>query len=267
MACIYTHNRFALEVLPRLSEEAKDIARSHMDLYRFGNQGPDLYFFNFRMAVKKNAPGTFIHDRPGKNFIIKNIPVIKRAGFDSQTGAYMIGSILHFILDSHIHPTVNKLVTPTYSHLDIETELDRFYMILDGNDPLSFPQEDIIPSPALAKYVYPLYKGYPDVNYIETERAMRDFKKVKKFFRPSSQAKENFLLTVMKIPGLSQFTGQILRQKPLRPAAYSNKVLAALVDEAMEKAPALVKAAMDFMKGEADTLPEEFNCNYNGVKR
>lgn len=266
MACIYTHNRFALEVLPKLSEEAQDIARSHMDLYRFGNQGPDLYFFNFRMAVKKNAPGTFIHDRPGKNFIIKNVPVIKRAGLNSETGAYMIGSILHFILDSHIHPTVNKLVTPTYSHLDIETELDRFYMILDGNDPFVFRQEDIIPDSALAKYIYPLYKGYPDVNLKETEKAMRDFKKVRKFFHPSSQAKENFLLTVMKIPGLSQFSGQILRQEPLRPAAYSNKVLAELIDETMEKAPELLKAAMDFIKGEVDTLPEEFNCNYNGVK-
>lgn len=266
MASIYTHNRFAIEVLPKLSEEAKDIARSHMDLYRFGNQGPDLYFFNFRMVLKKNAPGTFIHDRPGKNFIIKNIPTIKRAGFNSQTGAYMIGSILHFILDSHIHPTVNKLVTPTYSHLDIETELDRFYMILDGKDPLSYHQEDIIPDPALAKYVYPLYKGYPDVNFKETERAMRDFKKVKKFFYPSSKTKEDMLLTLMKIPGLSQFTGQILRQEPLRAAAYSNKVLSALIDEAIEKAPELLNAAMDFMKGEVDTLPEEFNKNYNGVK-
>ena len=104
------------------------------------------------------------------------------------------------------------------------------------------------------------------MNLKETEKAMRDFKKVRKFLHPSSQSKENFLLTLMKIPGLSQFSGQILRQEPLRPAAYSNKVLAELVDETMEKAPELLKVTMDFIKGEIDTLPEEFNCNYNGVK-
>lgn len=266
MACIYTHNRFALKVLPNLDEEAKKIANSHMDLYRFGNQGPDLYFFNFKLAIKKNAPGTFIHDRPGKNFIKKNISLIRKQGFDSPVGTYMMGGILHFILDSHIHPTVNKLVTPTYSHLDIETELDRFYMILDGNDPFTFRQEEIIPNPSLAKYVYPLYRDYPDVNLKETERSMRDFKKVRKFLHPSSKSKEDVLLTLMKIPGLSQFSGQILRQKPLRPAAYSNEVLSKLVDEAMEKAPDLLKKAMDYMMGEADTLPLEFDCNYNGVK-
>lgn len=74
MACIYTHNRFALEVLPRLYEEAKDIAMSHMDLYRFGNQGPDLYFFNFRMAVKKKCAGHFHSRQAGQKFYYKKCP-------------------------------------------------------------------------------------------------------------------------------------------------------------------------------------------------
>ncbi|KXO15802.1 zinc dependent phospholipase C family protein [Peptoniphilus sp. GNH] len=265
MASIYTHNRFGIEIIKSLNDNLRSIANTYRDLFLFGNQGPDLYFFNVLEGMKKDAPGTYIHDRPGKDFIAKNKNLLKDKGLDSPYGAYMMGSICHFILDSHIHPYVNALIKGDYSHLDIESELDRYYMLKDGLDPFKFDLDKLLPANSLAKYVFSFYDGYPHVTLKSTEKAIANFKRIKRIFKPTSLAKEKFFLTLLKLAGLSMFNGQVLRQVPFEEASNSNEILTKIFDNTLLEAPSLLKNALDFIFHDK-TLDDKFNLNYNGVK-
>ena len=62
--------------------------------------------------------------------------------------AYLTGFACHYILDSCCHPFVYRYQKESeLSHAEIETELDRYFMERDGEDPFTYhPASAISPS-------------------------------------------------------------------------------------------------------------------------
>ena len=59
--------------------------------------------------------------------------------------AYIYGFICHFALDSECHPYVEKMIQKSgIGHSEIEMEFDRYLLIEDKFDPLTYRQTEHI---------------------------------------------------------------------------------------------------------------------------
>lgn len=260
MASIYTHDRFGRQVVKIMPEITCGL--TNRILFQFGNQGPDLFFFNLNLKVDGVNPGTAIHDRPFKDYLDRNKEYVKSLGRCSDEFYYFAGTICHFILDSYIHPTVEANVTKDYSHMDIEIELDRYYMLKDGKNPHKFKMENIIPEPTIAPKVIHFYDSY-GVKLKDVFKSIEDFKKFRKLFHTGTVAKEIFLKSVMTASGKKEFTGQLITHKVRPQAEEVNKVLVEKFDEALENAPRLLRNALDYIYND-DELDSQFLKDYMG---
>lgn len=260
MASIYTHNRFGEELLKKPMEELRPFV--HSPLFLFGNQGPDLFFFHLSLKINGRNPGDFIHERPHKDYIEKNKDLLRSLDPKGETFAYFLGSLCHFILDAHIHPVVDALETKTYTHMDIESELDRYFMERDGRDPFTFHLDRLLPSPNLAESITPLYTAY-GVTDGDVKKSIQNFRRIKKIFHSESLRKEKFLLKLLSLLGKEKYRGLIIRQKPFQEAALSNPKLGLAYGTALSRAPGLLKNALAFIYAE-EPLDPFFQKNYNG---
>ncbi|SHH64271.1 Zinc dependent phospholipase C [Anaerosphaera aminiphila DSM 21120] len=267
MASIYTHNKFGLDLIDKLNPTLKDISTKYNSYYLLGQQGPDFLFFNPKLFIKKNAPGNYIHAQSFKSFLDLNKVYLKSQNLSSPLMAYLLGATCHFILDSKIHPTVNSLAEKQFSHQDIESELDRYFLLIDENDPITFHLENLIPrDKTIFKNVYPLYKKYKNINYNDFLKSMEDFYKWKKFFHTETLRKEKIILNTMSLFKVKNIIGgQIIRQTPFDQAYNSNKILSETFTSALNAAPKLLENALDYIYNDAP-LYSEFFMNYNGIK-
>lgn len=235
------------------------------DYHYFGNQGPDLFFFNLKM-LGKNNPGTEIHDRYGSDFIKTVEETVINYGEDSEVFAYFLGCICHYILDSNIHPSVDRIETPDYTHMEMETELDRYFIYRDNISLKNHNREEIIPTGEnLKRTVTALYENYEDIDYNMVKDSINGFYFVEKLLNNKSPLKEKFLLGVFKLAGMKSYIGQILTSTPRKKAEGVNKILLEDYYRGLKIAPRLTLEVYKYLfKG--GEIPEEFNLNYNGVK-
>lgn len=264
MASIYTHHRFGNELLKTLPNQFKVIAESNLPYYLLGQQGPDLFFFNPLTLMKEDSPGTIIHKQSGKAFIDNQINMLTDYEWNSAEMAYFIGSLCHYILDSHIHPQVNALSTEHYTHLDIETELDRYYLLIDGHNPFAYPLENLIAKETGFSTVIPkFYEQYPKGTASNVNLGIKFFRIFKRFFHSESLQKENFIKSLLKISGNQSFESLIIHQTAFAEAKLSNPQLNEIYYQALNNAPTFIENVFDYILNDANLLPN-FNINYDG---
>lgn len=269
MPSIYTHNRFGLQLLERLPKDMQDFLNKHRELYLLGQQGPDLFFFNPKTLMKSDSPGTVIHEARGAEYIWRQVKRLKGLPKDDPQVAYFIGGLCHYILDVHAHPTVNALVEPgDFSHIAIETELDRYFLEKDGEDALRFKLNKLI-LPADKTYaasVPDFYASYKKADKATVMWGIRFFRYIKRFFYATNPLKEKFLLMLVKLIGDDpNYRGLIMRLTPLKQASHSNSLLEECYEKGLNRAYSLIQEALNHVYLDQE-LSDFFDHDYNGVK-
>ncbi len=266
MAAIYTHHRFGMQLVLNLSYPCQKTVQHNPTLYFLGQQGPDIFFFVFSAYGIPDAPGTRIHNQSGKAFIDKVAPIIFESGQYSDVSAYFLGCLCHFLLDATIHPLVDGFEkTPGYSHSDIETELDRYYLSLDGYNPRRFNLSRLLPKDKqIPERIGPVYSGYPDITPKFIAEGIRGFKLFKHLMFAPNPMREQFLHFVLKKIGVgTDIKGHVMRQTPFKEAKHSNGVIATRIDALLKEAPSLIENAYDYIFKNAP-LRDIYMKNFNG---
>lgn len=261
MASIFTHHLFGLRLKKGLDKSWQTVTDSPLFLY--GQQGPDFFFFHRGLKVNGENPGTTIHDRSFMNYFMRNKALLSTLDEDDPALAYFFGTACHFILDAHIHPTVDRLETNRYRHMDIESELDRYFMLQEGHDPLRTPTATLLPESDCADVMAPFYEDY-GVSQKDIETALRGFRFYKKLFYCPSPVKEKALVFLLTLTGHGEYAGQIMHHQPFSEATASNGLLAADFERALELAPALLENLREMIRGEQVKPDAWWLKNYNG---
>lgn len=181
MPAIYAHFSFGKRVYRKMPERLKKIVGKHKKEYTAGLQGPDfLFFYN---PLIKNAYGELahqIHDGTGRSFLERAVKILKVTGMDSPEGAYILGFMCHFILDSACHGFVNRMIGETgESHTEQEMEFDRFMLERDGKDALHYPLYRLVDtSQELAETMSVFYKGVSTYAVRTSQERMRLIKRL-----------------------------------------------------------------------------------------
>lgn len=134
----YAHYRFGAQLLPVLSPEVRRVVKRHRALFDMGLHGPDIFFYhNIWHKTPVVKLGYQTHGTSGATLFTR---AAKRLRLEpSEAGlAYLYGLLAHFCLDSHCHPIVHQLTDGgELGHVELETEFDRFLLVLDGKTPPS----------------------------------------------------------------------------------------------------------------------------------
>lgn len=259
MASIYTHYRFNKNIIPHLDGEVRNLAENFQEEFLFGAQGPDLFFFNTNPIFLINKLGPKIHNAPFTDYINHNLDFLNKS---PNAQAYFLGSALHFILDSKIHPYVEKLKSSSFSHIEIETELDRFFMLEDNIVPSEFIQSSILPTD-ISDAVLSSYISY-GVNKKNIQNSINGFKQIKNILHNPTPSKEIFLTKSMRIIGLKYFSGLITKIEPIAESKFTNPILVREYDLAFKQAPYLLTNLYSHLLFGLE-LVDDFRLNYMGL--
>ncbi len=111
----FAHLLFAEEALRKaLGQRSEEILAAHGNLFRFGAQGPDLFFHNQRTMPTGLRYGVALHRRGYGSFVEEMVREARRLslGPGSDLGAFILGFVSHAPLDRAVHPYIIYHVGP-----------------------------------------------------------------------------------------------------------------------------------------------------------
>jgi hypothetical protein len=136
MPSSYAHYRFGTKILPTLPADIRRSVQRFRRMYDVGLHGPDIfYFYN---PISKKGTGTLgikYHEQTGKVFFTRICRGI-RMEYNEAAAACLYGVLCHYVLDSVMHPAILEAAQELgVTHIEIETEFDRFLLEKDHKAP------------------------------------------------------------------------------------------------------------------------------------
>lgn len=207
MPACYTHYKFGEAVLQQLpASPTKEILEKNKDLFLIGLHGPDILFYY--KALEKddiNQLGHRMHFIPARPFFEKTLAQLSTEADPDAALAYMCGFVCHLALDFSCHSCVEYyLRNTTLSHTEVETYLDRSYLLEDKKNPLTWNISNHVQvNERTAKVIASLIDGLDEVK-VNTKQMLRTLKEMKwynQLFLPTSHLKEKIVRLGMKLVG------------------------------------------------------------------
>ncbi|MDO5335860.1 MAG: zinc dependent phospholipase C family protein [Eubacteriales bacterium] len=267
MPTTYTHDLFGKEVYKRLPKEVRELIFRYGDLYRIGLHGPDILFY-YRCLYKNkvNQFGVSMHKERARAFFEQGIRTVRDEG-DEALLAYLLGFVNHFILDSEVHPTVERIVDEHGpSHTVQEKELDRTLMLETGKNPYHYyPSDCIVPK---FRYAWVIHKAIPLVQADKIYAALRMMKWMTNcMVYDDNGRKQKILLSLLRVIGQREKLGDhFMKEYPPEGVQVYVRELKEHYEEALDKAPAFLEEVYDLARDHDRPvrLSERFDRTYNG---
>ncbi|WP_028124783.1 zinc dependent phospholipase C family protein [Eremococcus coleocola] len=266
MPSIYTHHRFGRDLVDYLKPELKNLAILYPDLYELGQQGPDIFFAHPRWLMRPDSLGMIIHNHAGKDYLNRQKSWLKNLGLNSPQAAYLLGTMCHYILDSKVHPLVDALSEPNdFTHLTVETELDRYFLEVDGYEPTQFNPAQLIPrKKTYRQLMNDFYYSYGLGSFINLQASVAYFRMIKHLFYSPNPIKGEIFLKIFDLVGKkASYNGLIMQVAAFPQASQSNPQLVAAYEASLRQAPDLLANAFAYIF-EDQPLLADFNLDYNG---
>ena len=245
MPATYAHYKFGEAVkgsIPEDKKEIRDIIDRNVDLFSFGLHGPDIFFY-YHPIIPNDVKiiGPLMHEDRGWTFFHESAVLIN-SEVDStrreKMFAYIAGFICHFILDTKCHGYIaDRMEASGLSHTEIEGQFDRYLMVKDGLDPITYkPTAHLKPTKATADIMAVFFGGEPEME--EVLNRMVDFLNM---IVTGSVLKRLYFDAVMLLLGrYKKLHGIFMSRKPNLKCMDSNEELERRLIEASGKAMELI---------------------------
>lgn len=224
MPALYAHDRFGRKVFEQLNHELHDIIAKHYTQFQIGLQGPDIFFFYKPYSSNRvNRYGTHLHEISALPFLTHAKDIIQKKGCDSSEYAYLLGYICHFTLDSECHSYINHMAKQTgISHLEIESEFEKYLLHMDHKNPLSCPIWKLIPTDDHT--AVSIYSFYETINPGIVKTSLQYYKIIKWFFTAPSSLHQHFILFLLRIIGKHDAYQGLLHHREDNPACTESNI-------------------------------------------
>lgn len=144
MPDFWTHLIAGEEIMAGMGDSnIKSILNQNYQLFNFGAQGADFFFYNdfwpWKKAKRGPEKGKLIHSLSGKKLFAEILTAYKKEGFHLQSKlpdseywqhnlVYLLGFISHYALDRECHPFIIKNGGSGENHKLIEASIDIYIM-------------------------------------------------------------------------------------------------------------------------------------------
>lgn len=255
MPTTYTHDIFGKDVFQRLPEPLKETIRQGKGVYRIGLHGPDIFFYYRPISKNKvNQTGHRMHREQVSVFFRKGIREFQ-TNPSSQLAAYLLGFACHYMLDSTCHGYIGAFERKTgASHAEIETELDRYFMVREKKELFSYlPTSVLEPTEENCKVIARLF---PQIGDKLIRKAVKSQKQYDRLLTCRSPFKEKIILGGMKVLRCyDSMEGQVMRKQPGEVCRESTEKLVALYRKALEEAPEALENLYECLYGREKLSP------------
>lgn len=262
MPTTYAHYTFGRSVLKELNEDIREPITKNIELFNIGLHGPDMLFYYKPLKSNKvNKLGNEIHKINANTFFEKAKKIILSYDDNNKAFAYIAGFICHYMLDSQCHPYI-RLKENQISHNEIEAEFDRFIMLKDNLDPITFkPTSHIVPSIENAEYIYKFFSDTRRSEILKSLKSMKLYLNLLVAPRPLMRA---LLIRALKISGSKNKIDLIKKYFPNEECNKINDELIKLYNEAIFPAALLIEEYynMTLICRTNEKVNERFNRNF-----
>ena len=265
MPTTYAHYTFGSKVLKELNDELRESISKNIELFNIGLHGPDILFYYKPLKSNKvNKLGNEIHKLNANIFFENAKEIISSYDDSSKDFAYIAGFICHYMLDSQCHPYI-RLKENQISHNEIETEFDRFIMLMDNLDPITFkPTSHIVPNIENAKCISKFFSDTRPEEILESLKSMKLYLNI--LVAPKAIPRA-LLIGALKISGSNDKIDLIKKYSPNEECNEINHELIKLYNEEIKPAALLIEEYYN-MFGDAiigranEEISERFNRNF-----
>ncbi len=201
MPAAHVHYRFGKEVLDCLPFVYRKTIEKYRELYDIGLHGPDILFYNKPLSSNEiNRTGYSMHDRPAAEFFEKTAALYGSFQNKEALKSYLYGFICHFTLDSTCHPYIEKMTHESHiSHAELETELERYFMELDGLNPAEhIPTGHIHATDENASVIAPCFSP---ITADEIKASLKGMIRCHQLLHAPKEGKRKFLYFALKLAG------------------------------------------------------------------
>ncbi|MHB8918017.1 MAG: zinc dependent phospholipase C family protein [Desulfocucumaceae bacterium] len=112
MPDVWTHIFCGREVLARVEDDFRKAARENMNLFNYGCQGPDFFFYYNFLPWDEDKRGFLIgnqmHQENSHIFFLESLNYLRRNP-DPGTTVYLMAFVCHWCLDRVTHPYINYI--------------------------------------------------------------------------------------------------------------------------------------------------------------
>lgn len=135
MPNIWAHIQFGREMATASGREEALGDKPWRTAFQLGCQGPDFLFYHHYLPWHPSTPlnrlGTLQHNARCGPFLLSLFEEVRGRPFADPTVAYVLGFLLHHVLDRHLHPFVFSLSGfRKWHHQRFETAMDAAVMRL-----------------------------------------------------------------------------------------------------------------------------------------
>ncbi|MFC5702984.1 zinc dependent phospholipase C family protein [Cohnella faecalis] len=135
MPSIWAHIQFGRELLDDVGESGNMKKSDWKRAFQLGCQGPDFLFFHhfwpWQSTTLVNRLGTLMHNTDCGPFLLSLFDSARSRREEDPASAYVLGFLLHHILDRHLHPFVfSRSGFRKWRHNRYETIMDSAIMHL-----------------------------------------------------------------------------------------------------------------------------------------
>jgi hypothetical protein len=260
MPTTYAHYKFGMEVLKKLNNNIKKVIYDNIELYNIGLHGPDiLFYFKPLKSNDISARGHAIHSKEAKQFFEDARSKINMSGDYEASLSYIAGFICHFMLDSQCHPYIRQN-EKSFSHSEIEVELDRALMIDCNLKPLSFkPTAHINPSCQNSMIISSFFTGVTAENI---EKALKSMKFYLNLLVAPGKIKRSLISGALKATGnYDNMIDLMMKYEPDENIKEINERLLNLFNDAIEPTAILIEEYCSNIKSN-DDINQRFNRNF-----
>lgn len=267
MPTTYAHRRFGAQVLEMITPEAREKIQAYPDLFYFGVHGPDLLFYYDALKKNKvNSLGSRIHELPGEDFFTKAAAVLRQTKQEDLPAAYsyIYGFLCHYALDVCCHGYIQEKIDASgISHSEIEAELDRELLVMDGKDPVRQKLTDHLkPSQENARIISAFYEG---ISEEEISKTMKDMVMYLDLLVLPGKLKRGIVLWLLKVVNhYDSMHGLIINYEKNPECADSTEKLITLYENARELATQLIDTFSAYVREEMP-LQEVYTYNFSSV--
>lgn len=261
MPTTYAHYTFGQEVLKKLNDEIRNIINENIDLYNIGLHGPDILFYH--KPLKSNPvsrKGHELHEQTANIFFENARNEIVHSEDFNASCSYIMGFICHFMLDSYCHPYIRRFENDELTHVEIETEFDRFIMLKHNKEPISFrPTFHIIPEEYNARIISKFFEGISDEDIL---RSLKSMKFNLNLLVAPSILKRYVIFTGLKLSGnYKNMRGLIMNYEPGKECNRLNESLYDLYEKAADNAAEIICEYYNNLNAR-ESINSYFNRNF-----
>ena len=244
MPASYAHYHFGQQLLAQLPPELRRYPRNFRQLFLVGLQGPDPFFYHNPVIKTKTVKlGSTLHRQSGKVFFAHACTAVN----SEAAKAYLLGLLGHYCLDSVCHPFVHQHTDQgSISHVELETEFDRFLLRSAGNDsPHTFDRGADIRLTWGECVTAAAF--FPQVKPEELRTSVKNMASMLRLLATPKPGKRKFLGKLMEIPG-GELRYHLMHERKNPNCNHLNEELLTLFRQALERYNVLLEQLTAYME-------------------